>query len=218
VGIIDALDKAVNKIEEFQKKHDEKDFANREMLFEHEEGVELLVFVCMNARANWYQPNPVSSEDLVDKLNIYDKNKQLKYIVIGKRYSSMRQLDVYDVWNRHVGLLKEKMFTNSFSVEICGRKLGKIKCKVNSPDIIFKIDFNGWEVKENFFGNKISILKGNEDIATVFQKYGAYALYFHDMENELLLLMIVLALFSSSSESKDEIRADIKSEKTWFGF
>ena len=215
------LGKASDKLEQSAKNSWDK-------LFEKEPGTEILVFNRQSSTAS-----RKLSEALVDRFDIYDENQALRFTVKGKRLSSKRQLEVYDSGGKHLGILKEKLFAFrgllsleaspiDFTVELHGKKLGKIKSKGGIVNRKFKIGFNGWQIKGNVFSGKYSIVKGKEEIAKVSRKWEKYVLTFFEKGNELILLMIVLALYSDSVPDKSSIREQnrerkLRKIKFWLG-
>ena len=209
--VINTLDKVTEKAKD---KLEESANNKSAKLFKKEPGTEILVFDC--------QSNTMShklSESLVDRFNIYGENQKIKYTVKGKKSSKKRQLEVFDAWGRYIGLLKEKLYAHrgpfsleaapiDFSVEIYGRKYGKIKSTGGIINRKFKIDFFGWNIKGNVLSGNYSVVKGKEEIARISRKWGTYVLTFFDIQNELLLLMIVIALYSDSAPDKSEVRKD----------
>ena len=215
------IGKASDKLEQSAKNSWDK-------LFEKEPGTEILVFNRQSSTAS-----RKLSEALVDRFDIYDENQVLKFTVKGKRLSSKRQLEVCDSGGKHIGMLKEKLFAMrglfsleaspvDFTVVLHGKKLGKIKSKGGIVNRKFNIGFNGWQIKGNVFSGKYSIVKGNEEIAKVSRKLEQYILTFFEKSNELVLIMIVLALYSDSAPDKSNIRErnrdrKLRKIKFWFG-
>lgn len=206
-SIVNAVDKVKDKIDESENNRVEK-------LYRKEPGTELLVF---------FPHHPVDS--LVDMFDIYDENRVLRYTAKDKLLSKKRHLEVFEANGNRIGLLKEKLFAYrglisfesspvNFSVEIYGKKLGMIKSKGGILNRKFVIGFNGWSVKGNVLSGNYSVVKGKEEIAKVARSYGNYALTFYEKQNELVLLMIVIALYSdAASEKKDVVTRKMGSVK-----
>ena len=219
--IDNALENASEKLEESAKK-------SRDKLFEKEPGTEILVFDRHSSTASHK-----STESLIDRFAIYGDSQELKYTVRGKYLSKKRQLDVFDVNGKSIGLLKENMFAFrglisfeaspvDFTVEIHGKKFGKIKSKGGIVNRKFEIGFNNWRIKGNVFSGNYSVVKGKDEIARISRKWGTYVLTFFEKQNELVLLMIVIALYSDSAPDKSDIRKRnrerrIRKAKFWFG-
>jgi len=219
--VVNTIEKASDKLEESAKKSWDK-------LFEKDIGTEILVFDRITSTGSYKL-----SESLVDRFDIYDDNQKLIFTVKGKRLSSKRQLEVYDARGKCIGLLKEKLFAMrgpfsfeaspvDFTVKLYGKKLGKIKSKGGIVNRKYKIGFNGWHIKGNVLSGKYSVVKGKEEIAKVSRKWGTYVLSFYEKHNELVLLMIVIALYSDSAPDKSDIRKrsrerKLKRAKFWLG-
>ena len=218
---IHTLDKAAESLEESVRNR-------RAKLFEKESGTEILVFERRSSTESYKL-----SESLVDRFNIYDENQELKYSVKGELLSKKRHLMVYDACGMNVGLLKEKLFTFrgllsfetspvDFSLEIYGKKLGDIKSIGGIVNRKFKIGFNDWNIKGNVFSGKYSVVNKKEEIARIIKRSGSYVLTFFEKHNELVLLMIVIALYSDSARDKSDIREHnrerkIRKVKFWLG-
>jgi len=226
--VMNAFDKATDKLEKATDKLEDAAKNKRAKLFEREPGTEVLVFDRQSSTAS-----RKLSKSLVDRFDVYNENQELTYTAKGKWLSRKRQLEIFDAKGKYVGLLKEKLFAFrglfsfeaspvDFTVEIYGKKLGKIKSKGGIVNRKFKIGFNGWNVKGNAFSGNYTIVKGKEEIASVSRKWGMYVLSFFEKQNELLLLMIVIALYADSAPDKSNIRKHsrdrkLRKVKFWFG-
>jgi len=194
---INVLDKVTTKLEKSTDKSTAK-------LFEKAPDTEILVFDSLD-----FIDSNKRSKSIADIFNIYGENQELKYTVKGKLSSNKCQLNVYDASGRNIGLLKEKAFANrglvsfeaspvDYSIEIYGKKYGEIKSKGGIVNRKYQLGFYGWHIKGNVLSGNYSVVKENEEIANINRKGGTYVLTFYEKQNELLLLLVVIALYSDS--------------------
>ena len=156
--------------------------------------------------------------------SIFDEKEKVKYIVKGKLISATHDLTVYDATGENVlGRVKEKLISvrsplsfercpKDFIIEMGGRKLGKMKSRFAFGKSKFEFTFNKWVLEGNILGLKYKLLnEKKEKIMDVSSKVLAigdtYYLDIVNPENELLCVLILLAIDSShSSKSNDNDR------------
>lgn len=191
---IKALDKVIPKLEERSEESTNK-------LFEKLPGTGILVI--NRHQSNWK-----------DKFDVYDENRDVKYTVKGKH-----RWHIYDSKGNEIGTVTEKRtFLRSpislnlhpidFIIKIGAKKVATIQYRLTFGKRNYKIDFNNWRIDGNVFGWKYKIFNGNEEIANVSQKllhFGdTYVINFSEPKNELVLLMLVIAL--DASKQPEEIK------------
>ena len=159
-----------------------------------------------------------------ESFQIFDENQEVKYVVKGKLASATHHLSIYDKAGKNkLGEVKEKLIAwrspfsmeahpQDFIIELNGKKIGKIKSRFAFGKRKFEFDFNGWIIEGNVLGFKYKVLDGKDIIMEVGQKLlytgDTYFIDITNPENELLCLMIALAIDSShTSKSSDNKRA-----------
>lgn len=194
---IDVADSALNKIE---KKIEERE----NKLFEKKSENDILVIQRYKATRK-------------DQFDVFDENREVKYTVKGKSASVKHHLRIYDAKGKELGRVKEKLISlrSPFSfeynpvdyiIEINGEKRGKIKSRRKFGKQKYEVKFNGWRIEGNIVGWNFKILNGN-DIIGYISKHSinqAYVVEFPDKENELLILMLVIALYAANGPSKQD--------------
>ena len=159
-----------------------------------------------------------------ESFQVFDEKKDVKYIVKGKLLSSTHQLTIFDKTGKiKLGEVNEKRIAlrsplsldshpKDFIIKLNGKKIGKIKSRYSFAKPKFEFDFNGWIIEGNIIGSKYKIRDGQKNVMEVYEKiWFGEDTYFVDIvnpDNEVLCLMIALAIDSShSSKSHDNKRA-----------
>lgn len=164
-----------------------------------------------------------------DIINVYDETEMVKYKVKGEFASIKRHLHIYNTSNIEIAEVKEKLFAlrNPLSMQtkiadfdfiINGKKEFKMKSKTFLKDKL-ELD-NGWVVKGNILGFKYSIFnKEEKEIASVSTKllyFGdTYKVEYDENVDELLVLMIVLAMDIFHAPSKKDDFKETLDYKLW---
>jgi len=213
-AIANALDIPIKALDKASKKIDSK---SKDKLFEKEHGTGILVI--NQHRFTWK-----------DKFDVYNENREVKYTVKGKLASIKHHLHIYDANGKEIGMVKEKLISLrspisleskpvDFIIEINGKKLGKVKSRWSFGKQKYEVDFNGWRIEGDFLGWKYKIFNGNEEIANISQKVlylgDTYVVTFPNLQNELIVLMLVVALDAANAPKKsEELKRTIR-YKTW---
>lgn len=149
-----------------------------------------------------------------ESFNIYDRNQAIKYTVKGELLSLKHHLHIYDANNLELGVIKEKLLSFrspfnlknkpiDFEIEVAGKKLGKIKSRGGFFKTKYDIDFKGWKIEGDVIGVKYRVFIGDKTIMQVSFKLildgDTYFIEIFDPNDELLCLMIALALDAASS-------------------
>ena len=97
-----------------------------------------------------------------DSYDIYDENGNKKYFVKAEFWSLGHRLHVYDVYDREIGMIKQRLFSFMpiFDIEVDGKVLGSIQKKFTFFKPRYEIDFNGWRVEGNFMGWDYDVYAG----------------------------------------------------------
>ncbi len=164
-----------------------------------------------------------------DIMNVFDETEKIKYKIKGEFASIKCHLHIYNTHNIEIAEVKEKLIAlrkplsmqtkvADFDFIIGGKKMAKLKSKAFLKDKL-ELD-NGWIVKGNITGLKYSIFnKEGTEIAKVSTKilyYGdTYKIEYDENVNELLVLMIVLAMDIFHAPSKIESFKDTVDYKLW---
>lgn len=167
------------------------------------------------------------SQDL-DKLKetfkVYDQDEKVKYVVKGKLISATHELSIYDETGENkLAEVKEKLIAlrsplsldshpQDFVLILNGKKIGMVKSRYSIGKQKFECTYNGWKILGNFIGSSYKVYNKEEVVMKVDKKLALHEdLYFVDIlnkEDELLCLMIALAIDSSmSSKTRDNRRA-----------
>lgn len=193
-AIIGALDTPINALNKASQKLKEKDEKSQQKLFKCAPGEKALL---INQKQFTWR----------DQFKIYDNFQNVKYSVKGEFTSIKHHLHIYDVAGKELAFVKEKLVTlrpsavlenhpTDFDLEIGGKKVGKLRSKWSVGKRKYTLS-NGWNIEGNVIGWKYKIMYNGRIIATISYKplyYGdTYLITFPENENELLILMIVLA-------------------------
>ncbi len=155
-----------------------------------------------------------------DKLILYDQNETPKYRVKGAVASLKRHLLLYDyATDKKLGSVKEKLITikielslktdyKDFIFEIDGVKIGTVTAATKIAKRTYEIGFNDWKVNGNLIGTNFSVIDGSGKKVLSFTDrsfvQGYYTLSITKPENEILGILLALALFIDYSNSKLE--------------
>ena len=205
-AIVDALDVPIKALNRASKKLDAKNKGSKKKLFEKQPGTEVLVL--NQQRFTWR-----------NKFDVYDEYESVKYSVKGEFSSIKHHLHIYDANSNEIGSVKEKLISlrsplslesdpKDFIFEIGGKKIGTMKSKWAFGKQKYEVDFNGWQIEGNVLGWKYKILEGKNEVANISQQllyFGdTYIIGFSDKRNELIILMLVLALDVANAPKKSE--------------
>lgn len=135
-----------------------------------------------------------------DSYDVYNEESEVLYIVKGE-LAWGHLLRVYDENGNEVGMLKEKVFTflPKFEIYKGNQCIGSIKKEFTLLKPRFNIDFNGWQIKGDWFEWDYQILDSNSRLVATISKelWNWTDTYTIDVVNEkdaVYALMIVLAI------------------------
>ena len=152
-----------------------------------------------------------------DKFDIYEENQNVKYRVESSLFSLKYKLTVYDTYGNELGVITQKVFTlmPKYDVEINGNYIGQIKQKFTFFKPKYEVDYNGWSVEGNIMGWNYSVNKGFNLIASIKQKIiswgDTYVIDFINQEDELMILMLVLAIDATNRSQAAASSASVSS-------
>lgn len=203
--IADALEVPIQALDKVGKKLEAKNEKGQQEIFNITPGTGILAF--SEHRFEWKET-----------FYVYDNNREVKYVVKGDFVSLKRLLRVYDVNGKEIGTIREKLiplrspisFESNpvdFSIEINGKKMGKVKSRWALGKQKFEVDYNGWSIVGNITASKFQILNGKEEISQISYKllnWGGYVATYPDPLNEANILMLVLALIIANAPQKSE--------------
>ena len=162
-----------------------------------------------------------------ESFKIYDERENVKYLVKGKLVSATHNLTVYDAKGKNVlGRVREKLVSlrsplslemspKDFVIELGGKKLGKMKSRFAFGKRKFEFTFNNWILEGNILGLKYKVLDGKEIVMEVSEKVwtigDTYYVDISNPDNELLCVLILLAIDSSHSTKSQDNKRTVKS-------
>lgn len=135
-----------------------------------------------------------------DSYDVYDENGNVKYFVKAEWLSLGHQLHIYDAEGRELGVVREKVLSllPVFFVEIGGQTRGKIQKKFTFFRPQYEVDYNGWRVEGDFLNWNYDVYEGCSTVMHITKEplhWGdTYVIDFADPEDELLGLMLVIAI------------------------
>lgn len=194
----DALDKALTKLEAKNKEELEK------------------FFKCLPGEKALLISHLYSSSERQNRfyINVYDSPDNVKYTVKDEKLSAKHHLHIFDSTGKEIGFVKEKLITFrpsaimqvnpiDFDFKINGKKVATLKSRRSFKTTKFSMS-NGWEIEGDFFGTKYCILSEGRIIGNVNRKLWSdkYFLTFSECEDELLLLMVALAMDIDTSPKR----------------
>lgn len=144
-----------------------------------------------------------------DTYDIYDENGNVKYIVKAEIFAFGHQLHVYDAHHNEIGEIHQKLLTllPRFDIIIDGKLQGSINKKFTLFRPQYEIDFNGWRVEGDFLGWDYDVYSGCSSIIHIskelFHWGDTYAINFIDPRDELMGMMLVIAIDAANCSDND---------------
>jgi uncharacterized protein YxjI len=208
-AIVDALDAPIKGLDKVSKKLKAKSENDKQRLFECAPGEKVLL---INQKMYTW----------TDRFNIFDEYQNVKYSVKGDFTSIKHHLHIYDETGKEVAFVKEKLLSLrpsaviearpvDFVFEIAGKKAAKLRSTWSLTKSKYLMD-NGWIIEGNIIGWKYKITYEGKLVATISKKLlywgDTYLITYPEGENELLILMIVLALDTLTAPTKSKVIED----------
>lgn len=205
-AIIDALDKPIEILDKASKKMKAQSEAKARKLFECAPGERALLL--NQAKFTWRE-----------QFYVFDSFESVKYTVKGEFTSIKRHFHIYDPQGKEVGYVKEKLLTLrpsavlesnpiDFTFNIPGRKAVHMRSKWSLIKEKYRVD-NGWHVEGKLLGWTYKIFDDSGDVvATISCKVlcwgDTYLITFPEDADDLLILMVVLAIDIAHAPKKSE--------------
>ena len=135
----------------------------------------------------------------LDSYDIYNEAGETVYTVEG-RLSWGHCLEIHDAAGRHLGTVKEELFTflPRFNIFLGDTQVGTIKKEFTFFKPSFSVDCRGWQIDGDFFEWEYEILEGGRRVASIskelFNWTDTYTIDVADPRDALMALMVVLAI------------------------
>ena len=134
------------------------------------------------------------------KYKVYKNNRDLKYTVKGNNISYKPYLNIYNKFGKKIATIQQNKrsfrlyYKHDLIFKIDNKKVGIFNQKSNLLKETYNFD-NGWSIDKKIFNGRYEIKATDKIIATISQ-YDKYEekICFKKNENELLILMVVLAI------------------------
>lgn len=146
-----------------------------------------------------------------DTYDVYDENGCAKYYVKSEFFSIGHKIHVYStLTNLEVGSISEKILTflPEFKISINGNNIGSVRKQLTLFRPKYYINYSGWNVTGNIFGWDYDVVDSyNNKIMHISKEllhFGdTYVLNFMNPENEIMGLLLVIAIDAANC-SKDD--------------
>lgn len=135
-----------------------------------------------------------------DSYDIYDSSGNTAFVVMG-RLDWGHRLEIYDKNNRHLGTVKERVFTllPRFGLYIGERYMGQIIKRFSLFIPVFTLECNDWVVEGDLLrwnyevhdGSGRAVMTASKELLNLTD---TYSIEVADPRDALLSLMIVLAI------------------------
>lgn len=141
-----------------------------------------------------------------EKFDIYDEQGNVKYFVKGELFSFGHQLHVYDMNDNEIGSVHQVLFSFPMKFEIVmkGAARGYITKKFTWLYPKYDVDFNGWSVDGDYLAWKYDVYSNGRPIIKINKEWLAwgdtYTIDFEDPEDELMGLMLVIAIDAANCD------------------
>ena len=144
-----------------------------------------------------------------DTYDIYDEQGNVKYIVKAEIFAFGHQLHVYDAYNNEIGQIRQRLLTllPQFEIVIDGQVCGTISKQFTFFKPKYEIDFNGWRAEGDFLGWEYDVYEGCSSIIHIskelFHWGDTYSIQFSNPKDELMGMMLVVAIDAANCTDKD---------------
>ena len=133
---------------------------------------------------------------------VYDNNKNLKYIIKGKSIFSKSCFDIYNKCEKRIATVQEKERKFGLHIlydlifKIGNKEVGIFKRKPKKKKNTYNLD-NGWCIERKKLKHQYEIKNSDKIIAKIspYNEFGKL-IVFNKNENELLILMVVMSIIT----------------------
>lgn len=136
-----------------------------------------------------------------DTYDIYDEWGEPLYFVKAKAFRLGHQIYLYDGQERLLASVHQKLFRllPEFELIVAGESMGSIHKELTLFHPSYTLDCNGWQVEGDFFAWDYDVTAPNGEVVLhiskeLFQWGDTYVLEIPDAKNELLCLLIAIAI------------------------
>lgn len=142
-----------------------------------------------------------------DRFTVYNENEEPRYRVMGELFSWGKKLHVFDLNEREIAYIEEKVLTMmpGFRVYIGENQVAEIVKKFTFFKPAYSIKGLDWDIQGNFSAHDYEIRDGEKRIVTIHKKWlsfgDVYELDISDEEQELYALAVVLAIDTVTAAS-----------------
>ena len=132
-----------------------------------------------------------------------------KFDIYDELFSFGHQLHVYDMYDREIGSVHEKLFSfpKQFEIVMGGVPRGHITKQFTFFYQKYDIDFNGWHVDGDFLDWNYDVYAGGRPIIHINKEWltwgDTYIIDFENPEDELMGLMLVVAIDAANCDHND---------------
>lgn len=146
-----------------------------------------------------------------DTYDVYDENGNTKYYVKSEFFSIGHKIHVYSaLTNLEVGSISEKILTflPEFNIHINGSNIGSVRKQLTLFRPKYHINYNGWNVTGDIFEWDYDVVDNfNNEIMHISKEFlhfgDTYVLDFINQENEIMGLLLVIAIDAANCSKGD---------------
>ena len=144
-----------------------------------------------------------------DTYDVYDEQGNPRYFVKAEFFTLGHQIHVYDVNNREVGVIHQRILTilPKFDIEIGGRTRGTIRREFTFLRPRYNIDYRGWSCGGDLMGWDYRICAGDKVVARIekeiFHWGDTYVIHIEDPGDEIDVMMLCIAIDAANCGNND---------------
>lgn len=140
---------------------------------------------------------------------VFDENGQPKYTVKGEVFSLGHKIHIYDLNNKEVAFIDEKIWTilKKFKISINGEFKGMVNEKFAWFHPKYQVDFMDLQVEGDIFEWNYQMLRKGIQVASIQRKVLSWANTFYldysVKEDEVAVLALAIAIDAAHSDDED---------------
>lgn len=152
-----------------------------------------------------------------DTYDVYDENEQPKYFVKAKMLSLGHQISIFDRNNTEIGQIKQKIgrFLPTFAIVMNGQEQGYVKKDFSLFKPHYTINFNGWVCQGDFLAWDYNVYDQEKLVVNIYKEpfhWGdTYILDIHDPKDEIMALMLTIAIDVANCDGGASIHVGVHS-------